>query len=127
VLAAVVDNGIVHQNAFEAITTEAEFDDEDLGEVACIIIGDHYYPSDDESAYSGNDSESDDTDPMDIVLIDGQDDSTYNSNESMDFDDEFSYDDSIKSGEIPSLCEQSTPSECSTVGNNANIQTVICE
>jgi hypothetical protein len=127
VLAAVVDNGIVHQNAFKAITTELEFDDEDLGEVACIIIGDHYYPSDDESVCSDNDSRSDNTDPMAIVLIDGQDDSTYGSNKSMDFDDKFWYDDSIKSGELPSLCEHSTSSKCSTVGNNANIQTVICK
>jgi hypothetical protein len=127
VLAAVVDNGIVHLNAFEAITTEEEFDDEDLGEMACIIIGDHYYPSDDESVYNDNVSESDNADPMAIVLIDGQDDSTYYSNESMDFDGEFSCDDSINSGELPSLCEHSISSECSTVGNNANMQTVICK
>jgi hypothetical protein len=49
VLAAVTDNGIDHQNAFKAIETKEEFEDEDMGEVACIIIGDHYYPSEDDS------------------------------------------------------------------------------
>jgi hypothetical protein len=130
VLSAVADNGIVHQNAFEAITTEEEFDDKDLGEVACIIIGDHYYPSDDESMDYNESSNSEGTDPLAIVLIDGQDDSTYETNESMGFDDEFSYDNSIESNELlPSLIlwYSSSSSECSTVGNNANIQTVICE
>jgi hypothetical protein len=61
-------------------------------------------------------------------LIDGQDDSSYETNESMDFDDEFSYDESIGSNELPSLNSQysSTSSECSTVANG-DIQTVICE
>jgi hypothetical protein len=146
VLAAVVDNGIIHQNAFEAIATEEEFDDEDLGEVACIIIGDHYYPSvdessDDDESMAGlqsrsnfdDDLEDDESsaprDPLNIVLIDGQDDSSYVTNESMDFDEEFSYDDSIRSSEVPSLLSRgsSTSSDCSTVGNNANIETIICE
>jgi hypothetical protein len=151
VLAAVSDNRIIHRNAFEPISSRYEFEDEDMGEVACILIGDHYYPSDNESSsddesMSGlqtrtmdDDLSSDDedaqyenedvpSDPLDIVLIDGQDDSSYETNESMDFDDEFSYDDSIGSNELPSLSSQysSSSSECSTVANG-DIQTVICE
>lgn len=152
VLAAVTDNGIDHQNAFKAIETQEEFEDEDMGEVACVIIGDHYYPSEDDSSTeddssidynqmagiqprtdlygnSEDESESDD-DPLNIMLIDGQDDSTYEDNASMDFNDEFSYDDSVLSDELsmPSLCSRhsSSSSECSTVANG-DIQTVICE
>jgi hypothetical protein len=117
-----------------------------MGEVACIIIGDHYYPSEDESSsddesmaglqprsglYDNSDDESGtQEDPLDIVLLDGQDDSTYEDNIPMDFNDEFSYDDSVLSGEIsmPSLCSRhsSSSSECSTIANG-DIQTVICE
>jgi hypothetical protein len=49
VLAAISDNGIIHRNAFEPISSRDEFEDEDMDEVACIIIGSHYYPSDSES------------------------------------------------------------------------------
>jgi hypothetical protein len=49
VLAAISDNGIIHRNAFEPISTRDEFEDEDMGEVACIIISNHCYPSDNES------------------------------------------------------------------------------
>ena len=140
VLAAVVDNGIVHENAFEPITEE-EWGDEDLGEVACIIIGDHYYPSDDERMPSlhdraADDSSSDDesedsNDPFNIMHIDGQDDSSYMTNDSMDFDnDEFSYDDSI-GDESPGIQSRtsmtSSVSSASTTVGNGNIQTVICE
>jgi hypothetical protein len=58
-------------------------------------------------------------------LIDGQDDSSYETEESMDFDDEFSYDESIGPDEILSQYPSSS-SEGSTVAN-ADIQTVICE
>jgi hypothetical protein len=93
VLAAVADNGIIHRNAFEPISSRDEFEDEDMGEGACITIGNHYYPSDDESSSDDksmpdlqirlmNDDSSDDdddvnSDPLDIVLIDRQDDSSY--------------------------------------------------
>ena len=147
VLAAVVDDGIVHENAFEPIATEAEFNDEDLGEVACIIIGDHYYPSDDDddrmpalNDRAADDSSSDDSsvdsnDPFNIVHIDGNDDSTYMTSDSMDFDtDDFSYDDSI-SDELPGLQSRtygadsvatSVSSATTTVGDK-DFQTVICE
>jgi hypothetical protein len=117
-----------------------------VSSVACIIIGDHYYPREDESSDGDesmpglelpsnfdDDSEDDDTsevtDPLAIVLIDGQDDSSYMTDESMDFDEELSYDDSIEADEVPLLLSRgsSTSSDCSTVGNNANMQTVICE
>ena len=141
VLAAVVDNGIIHRNAFEPISSRDEFEDEDMGEVACIIIGDHYYPddsSDDDESMPGiqeraredssSDDDSSDEDPLDIVLIDGQDDSSYQTEASMDFDDEFSYDDSVLSNELPSVSSHvsSSSSECTTVANG-DIQTVICE
>jgi hypothetical protein len=146
VLAAVVDNGTIHRNAFEPISSRDEFEDEDMGEVACIIIGDHYYTSDDESSCDDesmpglqvrcmdddlSDDEDDDdvqSDPLDIVLIDRQDDSSYETDQSMDYDDEFSYDDSIGSNELPSLGSiySSSSSECSTVANG-DIQTVICK
>ena len=148
VLAAVVDDGIVHENAFEPITTEAEFNDEDLGEVACIIIGDHYYPSDDEAS-SGNegmpglqdraaedssssDGSFDSNNPFNLIHIDGQDDSTYmTQDESMDFDnDEFSYDESIDD-ELRALQSRtsvaSSVSSASMTVGNGDIQTVICE
>ncbi|OEU05647.1 hypothetical protein FRACYDRAFT_258761, partial [Fragilariopsis cylindrus CCMP1102] len=147
VLAAVSDNGIIHQNAFEPITTEAEFNDEDLGEVACIIIGDHYYPSDDDDEQmpslhdraaddsSSDGSSVDSNDPFNIVHIDGQDDSTYMTNDSMDFDtDDFSYDDSISDGEMPGLqprtygaSKTSSESSASTTVGDKDFQTVICE
>jgi hypothetical protein len=63
VLAAVADNGIIHENAFEPISTREEFEDEDIGEVACIIVGDHYYPSEDEGMNTGDTSSSDESDP----------------------------------------------------------------
>jgi hypothetical protein len=130
VLAAVADDGIIHRNAFKPIASREEFEDEDMGEVACIIVGDHYYPSDDESMNGESTSDEDKVSgPLAIVLIDGQDDSNYETgDESMDFDDEFSYDDSIRSNELPSLCSRhsSSSSECSTVANG-DIQTVICE
>jgi hypothetical protein len=68
------------------------------------------------------------SDLLNIVLIDGQDDSSYETDESMDYDDEFSYDDSIGSNELPSLCSNPSTgsSECSTVAND-DIQTVICK
>ncbi|OEU07145.1 hypothetical protein FRACYDRAFT_251618 [Fragilariopsis cylindrus CCMP1102] len=143
VLAAVSDSGIIHQNAFEPIMSRDEFEDEDLGEVACIIIGDHYYPSDDEDDRmpalhdrameddSSSDGSEDSNDPFNIVHIDGQDDSTYMTNDSMDFDnDDFSYDDSI-GDEMPGLRSRtsmtsSVSSASATVGNG-DIQTVICE
>jgi hypothetical protein len=141
VLAAVVDNGIIHRNAFKPISSRDEFEDEDMGEVACIIIGDHYYPSDNESSsddesmpglqvrsMEDDSSDGDEDDPLNIVLIDGQDDSSYETDQSMDFNNEFSYDDSTGSYELPSMCSQysSSSSECSTVANG-DIQTVICE
>jgi hypothetical protein len=151
VLAAVSDNGIIHRDTFEPISSRDEFEDEDMGEVACILIGDHYYPSDnelssDDESMPGlqthtmdDDLSSDDedaqyknenapSDPLDIVLIDGQNDSSYKTDGSMDFDDEFLYDDSIGSNELPSLSSQysSSSSECSTVANS-DIQTDICE
>jgi hypothetical protein len=146
VLAAVADNGIIHRNAFEPISSRDEFEDEDMGEVACIVIGDHYYPSEDEESSDDesmpglqvrcmDDDSSDDeddedvqSDPLDIVLIDGQDDSSYATEESMDYDDEFSYDYSIGSNELPSLSSHhsSSSSEASTVANG-DIQTIICE
>jgi hypothetical protein len=131
VLAAVSDNGIIHQNAFEAITTRDEFEDEDPGEIACIIIGDHYYPSDNDDEDTGDDSSvngSSTADPFNIVHIDGQDDSSYETDQSMDFDDEFSYDDSIIDDEMPGLCSRSSSvSSASTTIGNGDIQTVICE
>jgi hypothetical protein len=66
-------------------------------------------------------------DPLAIVLIDGQDDSNYESDESMDFDGEFSYDDSISSNELPSLCSQSSCSRAESTIGNGDICTVICE
>jgi hypothetical protein len=68
------------------------------------------------------------SDPLDMVLIDGQDDSSYETDEQMDFDDEFLYDESIGPHELASLGSlySSTSSECGTVANG-DIQTVICE
>ncbi|OEU08986.1 hypothetical protein FRACYDRAFT_249331 [Fragilariopsis cylindrus CCMP1102] len=146
VLAAVSDNGIIHQNAFEPIMSRDEFDDEDLGEVAGITIGDHYYPSDDDEQMpslhdraaddSSSDGSSDDSnDPFNIVHIDGNDDSTYMTSDSMDFDnDDFSYDDSI-GDELPGLQSRtygapsvsSSVSSATTTVGNGDIQTVICE
>ena len=144
VLAAVADNGIIHRNAFEPISSRDEFEEEDMGEVACIIIGDHYYPgdsSDDDEAMPGlserafkDESSSDDEtvnsedDPLNIVLVDGQDDSSYETNQSMDFDDEFSYDDSIQPNELSSASSHlsSSSSECTTEANG-DFQSVICE
>jgi hypothetical protein len=76
---------------------------------------------------SSDDDDDVNSDPLDIVLIDGQDDSSYATEESMDFDDEFLYDGSIGSNELPSMCSQySSSNEGSTVANDG-IQTVICE
>ena len=65
----------------------------------CITIGDHYYPSDSDSEdMEANDSSSDDeTDPFNIVHINGQDNSSYMTEDSMDFD------------HHPLLCLQSCP------------------
>jgi hypothetical protein len=77
--------------------------------------------SDDDSTTSS------DGDPLNIVLIGGQDDSSYEADESMDYADEFSYDYSVGSNELPSLSSwPSSSSEASTVANG-DIQTVICE
>jgi hypothetical protein len=130
VLAVVSDNGIIHQNAFEAITSRDKFEDEDPGEIACIIIGDHYYPSDNEDVDTDNNSSVSDstTDPFNVVLIDGQDGSSYETEQSMDFDDEFSYNDSVMDDEMPGLCSRSSSvSSASTTVGNGDIQTVICE
>jgi hypothetical protein len=146
VLAAVADNGIVHKNAFKPISSREEFEDEDMGEVACIIIGDHYYPSDDESSdddesmpglqvrnmessdeESTTASTSSDDDPLNIVLIDGQDDSSYETDKSMDYTDEFLYDDSIGSNELSSVRLFLPSSSEDTTVANGDIQTVICE
>jgi hypothetical protein len=124
VLAAVKDEGIIHENAFEPIATREEFEDEELGEVACVIIGDHYYPSDDETMNSDGSEESD---PLAIVLIDGQDDSSYKTEQSMDYEDEFSYDDSVETNELPSLCSHSSSSIADSTVANGDFQSVICE
>jgi hypothetical protein len=124
VLAAVADDGIIHENAFEPIATREEFEDEDIGEVVCVIIGDHYYPSDDETMDSDDSEESD---PLAIVLIDGQDNSSYETEQSVDSDDEFSYDNAVEANEIPSLCSQSSSSIADSTVANGNFQSVICE
>jgi hypothetical protein len=82
----------------------------------------------DDDSSDDEDDEDVQSDPLDIVLIDGQDDSSYATEESMDYDDEFSYDYSIGSNELPSLSSHpsSSSSEASTVANG-DIQTVICE
>jgi hypothetical protein len=62
------------------------------------------------------------------VHIDGQDDSGYETEQSMDFDNGFSYDDSIMDDEMPGLCSRSSSvSSASTTIGNGDIRTVICE
>jgi hypothetical protein len=87
-------------------------------------MDDDSYADDDDDSYADDDTTAD---PLAIVLINGQDGSNYESDESMDFDDEFSYDDLISRNELPSLCSQSSCSRAESTIGNGDICTVICE
>ena len=84
---------------------------------------------------SSDGSSVDSNDPFNIVHIDGNDDSTYMTTDSMDFDnDDFSYDDSI-TDEMPGLQSRtygadsvaSSVSSASLTVGDKDFQTVICE